>query len=308
MISTYFNNNKLSEGFGVLTKVEKILPKIVYLSERYNLDSLGDIELGLNNTISPYSINRDDIKKLIWNTRVFSVYKIRSPHPLNNEDIDGFELEANSILENEKDIWKYLNKDVSYRDFNEFDWYKECYVRTYIAKQYARKLWKQIKDILNPDIKRRMKTDSFFIKNKKRIKILIIGVLLLISTFTTISSLSKDINYKSEYRKWEKECIKASPTVYVTATGAKYHRAYHYSGRNYPMDLFTAIRHYDPCLVCNPPIGNFNSPPINPDAHPYWLLIIWVVIIAILNIYIDTLSTKDIPLRWVNEYPNTDLQ
>lgn len=55
--------------------------------------------------------------------------------------------------------------------------------------------------------------------------------------------------------QWRQNNIDNSPTVYITSTGAKYHRGYHYHGRNYAISLFEADeKGYSSCRVCHPPI------------------------------------------------------
>lgn len=67
---------------------------------------------------------------------------------------------------------------------------------------------------------------------------------------------------------WRNEKINSSSTVCKTRTGAKYHRCYHYSTRNYPLSLFEADeKGYSPCNVCKPPIAPDYSK--DPDKPTY---------------------------------------
>jgi len=55
---------------------------------------------------------------------------------------------------------------------------------------------------------------------------------------------------------WRQTNISNSPTVFVTSTGEKYHRAYHYRGRNFAISLFEADeKGYKQCRVCHPQIA-----------------------------------------------------
>jgi hypothetical protein len=41
--------------------------------------------------------------------------------------------------------------------------------------------------------------------------------------------------------------------VYITRTGERYHKAYHYSDRDYKISLYSALhKGYTPCQVCRP--------------------------------------------------------
>jgi hypothetical protein len=74
-------------------------------------------------------------------------------------------------------------------------------------------------------------------------------------------------------QQWRHNCIEKSPIVYFTCTGEKYHKAYHYHERNYPISLFEASeKKYTRCRICNPPIV--------PDykGKPKFYLFNWVLI------------------------------
>ncbi len=52
---------------------------------------------------------------------------------------------------------------------------------------------------------------------------------------------------------WARErqaLIDSSPTVFITPTGEKYHRLYHYHNRTRPLSLYEASeQHYEACRV-----------------------------------------------------------
>ncbi len=77
-------------------------------------------------------------------------------------------------------------------------------------------------------------------------------------------------SYNFQINKWKLNQIKNSERVCYTRTGTKYHRCYHYSGRNYETSTFEAVteRNLDPCSVCNPEYPNFDSMPTK--KHPYF--------------------------------------
>lgn len=81
----------------------------------------------------------------------------------------------------------------------------------------------------------------------------------------------------SEDQAWKavrQQTIAASPKVYLTKTGKKYHRAYHYSGRNYETTLYEATeQHYDACMVCRPPGHEELLPPL------VWYYNYWIVLL-----------------------------
>lgn len=69
---------------------------------------------------------------------------------------------------------------------------------------------------------------------------------------------------------WRKDKINNSPIVYITQTGEKYHRAYHYHRKNYPISLFIADeKGYVPCKVCHPPIPSIY------DDKPKFYIYYW---------------------------------
>ena len=64
--------------------------------------------------------------------------------------------------------------------------------------------------------------------------------------------------------------IAASPTVYITQTGKKYHRPYHYFGRNSPVSLYEAVEQgYEACLICRPEPANIT---LIPSYYSHWAI------------------------------------
>lgn len=56
--------------------------------------------------------------------------------------------------------------------------------------------------------------------------------------------------------QWRQSNIDNSPIVYITSTGEKYHKGYHYHGRNFSISLFEADeKGYVACRVCKPAIA-----------------------------------------------------
>jgi len=84
------------------------------------------------------------------------------------------------------------------------------------------------------------------VKHKKKYLVGLLFYVLLIGTYLSVSITT--------VHQWRQGNINSSPTVYITSTGAKYHKGYHYDGRNYPISLFEADeKGYQPCKVCHPP-------------------------------------------------------
>lgn len=76
---------------------------------------------------------------------------------------------------------------------------------------------------------------------------------------------------EQDWQAYRQQRIAASPKVYLTRTGAKYHRAYHYATRNYETSLYEATeRHYDACAVCRPP-GQVELLPPLAWYFNYWI-------------------------------------
>jgi len=95
-------------------------------------------------------------------------------------------------------------------------------------------------------IKRRVL--KFLIMNKNTWLLRIIIFVIILGTYLVFSI--------TQVNNWRKRNIESSPKVYITKTGEKYHRAYHYRGRNIEISLFEANeKGYDPCMVCLPPIA-----------------------------------------------------
>ena len=64
---------------------------------------------------------------------------------------------------------------------------------------------------------------------KKNLLTGLIIYVLVIGTYLTIAIAT--------VHEWRRNNIDNSPTVYITSTGVKYHRAYHYQGRNSSISL-----------------------------------------------------------------------
>ena len=95
-------------------------------------------------------------------------------------------------------------------------------------------------------------------------------VFLLLAVLIYFSVLySKELNsIEKKYEiilKFRSEKLREiSPIVYITSSGHKYHRGYHYRNKNYEMSLYDAQEIYDACSVCNPPYYHFPEKPIKP--------------------------------------------
>src|SRR5947209_7729097 len=77
---------------------------------------------------------------------------------------------------------------------------------------------------------------------------------------------------ESAWAAHRQELIRQSGAVYVTPSGEKYHRAYHYHGRNSPVSLYEATEQgYESCQVCRPPAQVALLDPPNWFLH-HWLL------------------------------------
>lgn len=116
---------------------------------------------------------------------------------------------------------------------------------------------------------------------------------LIIGTYIGIST--------STIHHWRQTNIVHSPTVFITSTGEKYHRAYHYKGYNFAVSLFEADeKGYKPCKNCHPPIAP--TYPNKPGFYFYnWVfisvgisLIYWIIIIRRLTSSIPN-STENNP-------------
>ena len=82
-------------------------------------------------------------------------------------------------------------------------------------------------------------------EDKKKLQLGLVLYILIIGIYIGIATTS--IN------KWEKDCIDNYPTVYITKTGVKYHKQYHYSDRNSSIPIFKASeKNYTPCGTCKP--------------------------------------------------------
>ena len=102
-------------------------------------------------------------------------------------------------------------------------------------------------------------------KINKRLQWGLILYVLIIGTYIGIATTS--------IHQWRHTCIEKSPIVYITSTGKKYHRVYHYHGRNFPISLFEASeRNFTPCMTCHPP--NVPEFPNKPKFYLYnWVLV-----------------------------------
>lgn len=73
--------------------------------------------------------------------------------------------------------------------------------------------------------------------------------------------------YEEDLAAYEQELDRLdSITVYKTRTGERYHRSYHYRGRNYPIGLGSAIRSgLTPCGTCRPLYRQIPDRPVRPS-------------------------------------------
>jgi len=103
------------------------------------------------------------------------------------------------------------------------------------------------------------------IKVNRKLRWGLIIYVLIIGTYIGIAAPTT--------QQWRHNCIEKSPVVYFTSSGKKYHRAYHYDGRNYPISLFEASeKNYTRCRICNPP----NVPKYK--GKPKFYLYNWVLV------------------------------
>lgn len=112
---------------------------------------------------------------------------------------------------------------------------------------------------------------------RKKIKYFIFSLFYLFSiSLFIIHSHNRYNNWVNENEVWRELNIKYSPRVCITATGIKYHRCYHYAGRNKSISLFEAVeKGYEPCLTCSPPIiKTLNAKPLKPN----FFIINWKII------------------------------
>ncbi len=104
---------------------------------------------------------------------------------------------------------------------------------------------------------------------------------LIIATYLTIS-INAHIEWKKSLEQWREHQINNSPTVCITNTGVRYHRCYHYRGRNTQITLFEAVEQgYTPCGTCRPqavPVYTGRPQP------PIFILKNWVVMSIILSV------------------------
>lgn len=115
-------------------------------------------------------------------------------------------------------------------------------------------------------------------KVNNQVRWVLLVYVLIIGTYIGIAIPS--VNH------WRQTNIANSPTVYITNTGEKFHRAYHYHGHNFAISLFEADeKGYKQCKVCHPPIVPTYSG--KPGFYFYnWFLmsvgislIYWIIII-----------------------------
>jgi hypothetical protein len=102
---------------------------------------------------------------------------------------------------------------------------------------------------------------------------LIAGTLAVLCLAALGFYATKGYTADKAWKQVRQQRIVASPKVYLTRTGKKYHQAYHYSGRNYETSLYEATeQHYDACMVCRPPGHEELLPPLV-WYYDYWILL-----------------------------------
>ncbi len=132
------------------------------------------------------------------------------------------------------------------------------------------------------------------------------GVILYIAIIGTYAILS--INIQNQWREsvnqWRQHHINQSPTVCITIAGNRYHRCYHYRGRNIEISLFEAVeKGFTPCGTCRPqPIPIYKGKPeVTPFIFKNWIIIsiifsvgywlmYWVILRKRINMRIFALS------------------
>ena len=75
------------------------------------------------------------------------------------------------------------------------------------------------------------------------------------------------VTYEADLAAYEQELDQLDNiTVYKTRTGERYHRPYHYRGRNYRIGLGSAIRSdLTPCGTCRPIYRQIPDRPVRPS-------------------------------------------
>jgi len=82
----------------------------------------------------------------------------------------------------------------------------------------------------------------------------LVGGIILLYLVGLVFYTPKAYLANHEWNNQRQQLIATSPKVYLTRTGKKYHRAYHYHDRNFETTAYEATEdHYEACRVCQPP-------------------------------------------------------
>jgi hypothetical protein len=104
----------------------------------------------------------------------------------------------------------------------------------------------------------------------------------IIGTFLFVS-INQNLEWENKVDQWRETNIRNSPTVYITKTGEKYHKRYHYYGRSHSISLIEAKeKGYLPCGTCKPPILVKNS--VKPIAPVYYFQH-WIIMSIIFSFF-----------------------
>lgn len=105
--------------------------------------------------------------------------------------------------------------------------------------------------------------------------------------------------HEIEFKKWEARLKELnSQAVYTTSHGTKYHRRYHYAGKNSPVGLGDAVRRgLDPCSVCRPPRADIGDKPSVPGYHAAKSAgVVWVL--TLLGCFFSPIICLSLSDRW----------
>jgi outer membrane protein assembly factor BamE (lipoprotein component of BamABCDE complex) len=101
-------------------------------------------------------------------------------------------------------------------------------------------------------------------KHSSKFVYLLLAVLVYFSVLTSKELNTIDEKYETILKIRSDKLRNISPIVYLTSTGYKYHRGYHYRNKNFEVNLFDAQEIYEACSVCNPPYFDYPDKPIKP--------------------------------------------
>lgn len=255
-------------------ELEELLEHFYYIKRRYSILETIDVnDLLIKNNI----FTRSELYEIeCWALRNLKSKNILPEgSPLSSKQKHLVEKENEGLIHSKDDGISYLKSEFNLSNFNFTSELVERYKRLWLAKRIIDQITKTIKKIV---FRFKWKYRYYHLVHDPVVRYWYPTALVIYISIVACLLIPYGysyVNYRVDLHNWENFNKNHTIRVYKTRTGSRYHKAYHYSNRNEPVDLFSA--YYDlgltPCHTCNPPDPNFTPKPKPPESKKMFFLI-----------------------------------